>query len=172
MTPQMILGIDPGQSGAIALLADGVFAGFIDMPVCAREDFGKEVDVDQLQKRLRGLRMEHRGAYIFAVVERVAAWRPTDAKKQTGTASFALGRADGQLDATLKCAGIPILRVHPATWKAYMGLTGKGKDASLALARARHPGAREYLTRKKDDGRAEAALIATWARLTEQVAAA
>lgn len=167
MTLHLTLGVDPGQGGAIAVLADGEFDRFIDMPLCLRASGGKEVDVPALQAQLRGLKHEHRGAYILAVTELVAGHRG-----QGGSSSFAFGRADGQLDATIKCVGIPILQVHPATWKAFMQLRGKDKEASRRLAQARHPKAKPHLTLKKHEGRAEALLIATWALLTEQVGSA
>lgn len=164
MTLHLTLGVDPGQSGAIAVLADGDFDRFIDMPLSTRPSGGREVDVHALHAQLRGLKHEHRGAYVLAVTELVSGHRG-----QGGASSFAFGRADGQCDATIKCLGIPIIQVHPATWKAYLQLTKKDKEASRRLAQARHPKARPHLTLKKHDGRAEALLIATWALLTEQV---
>lgn len=165
MTQRLVLGLDPGLSGAIAVVADGVPVKFIDMPTRTRQSgHGTEVNVGKLQAELRGLRAEHRGAYCLAVVERVAGFRG-----QGGASQFAFGRADGQAVATIECLGIPILEVHPATWKTYFRLAGLEKDAARLLAINRYPAIATQLARKKDCGRADAVLIALWAELTEQL---
>jgi crossover junction endodeoxyribonuclease RuvC len=51
--------------------------------------------------------------------------------------------------------------VRPRAWKKDMGLTAD-KDESLSMARELWPDA--PLARKKDNGRAEALLIAEWLR--------
>lgn len=175
MTMQLVLGVDPGVSGAMFALADGEPVQFFDMPIRPRAvGSGNEVDVPKLQALLRGLFMAHRGAYVFAVLEKVGGHRG-----QGGSASFNFGQADGAVRATIQCQGIPILEVYPQTWKTYMQLTGKGPDgekldkgAALRLARSMFPAWADALARAKDNGRADALLIARWAVLTEQVGAA
>ena len=56
----------------------------------------------------------------------------------------------------------PWMLVRPRAWKKDMGLTAD-KDESLDMAREKWPEA--PLSRKKDNGRAEALLIAEWLRL-------
>lgn len=53
-------------------------------------------------------------------------------------------------------------RVTPGEWKRHHRLIGKDKDAARALALDRWPGRGDLFTRKKDHGRADAALIAAW----------
>jgi len=52
--------------------------------------------------------------------------------------------------------------VAPATWKRALGGIPAEKDAARARASQLMPSASGYWARKKDDGRAEAALIAFW----------
>ena len=57
---------------------------------------------------------------------------------------------------------LPLRLVTPPVWKRALGLSGKGKDASLALARELFPQVANQLKRVKDDGRAEALLLTVW----------
>jgi hypothetical protein len=54
----------------------------------------------------------------------------------------------------------PLVKITPFDWKRSNGLIGKDKDASRQLAMELWPRHAESFKRKRDDGRAEAALIA------------
>lgn len=69
-------------------------------------------------------------------------------------------RAAGSIEATVELMRYPFLLVRPQVWKKHHGLIGTEKSASLDLARKLFPSA--PLTRKKDTGRADALLMATW----------
>ena len=58
-------------------------------------------------------------------------------------------------------AVVPVTFVSPSAWKRAVDLTLASKDASRAEAIRRWPGNADIFARVKDDGRAEAALIAT-----------
>lgn len=92
-----------------------------------------------------------------AVLEKVGG-RP----RQKGGHTF--GFADGALETAFRAAGIPTQRVTPQRWKAHFGLIGKTKDDSRALATLHFPAASASFERVKDDGRAESALLALYAR--------
>lgn len=49
-------------------------------------------------------------------------------------------------------------------WKRRLGLIGQDKDVGRLLAIQRFPSAAHLLRRKKDHGRADALLIALWAK--------
>lgn len=167
MTQRLILGIDPGQTGAIAALADGMPAGFIDMPTRERKSGGLQVDGAVLAANLRGLRQQHPGAYTFAVLEQVGIM-----PGQGGMSNFRFGQADGVVRGVLGALAIPVIEVRPEAWKKYLQLTRQDKDAARLLALQRFPGLAAMLARKKDVGRADALLIALWSELTQQVGAA
>jgi hypothetical protein len=160
MTLRLTFGIDPGLSGALAALADGVPVGVLDMPSM---DVGKdrEVDARAIATWMRELRAAHAGAYISASLENVGAV-PVEGRKQGGKSMFNFGDSTGQVKATLKVLGIPYVEVYPQTWKRYFGLTGTEKDAARLLAISRFPAIEHELRRKKDVGRADAALMALW----------
>jgi crossover junction endodeoxyribonuclease RuvC len=193
MTLRLVLGIDPGQSGAIAALADGAFAGFIDMPLRARDaqgnrtgarkrkgrgvaGGGKQIDGYALTASIKALLGAHSGAYVLVVFEKVGAM-----PSQGSQSGFRFGQADGKVRGIIEAHGLPIIEVRPEHWKKDLGLTfpkdqeitqAEKKAAAMALARKTFPAAAELLARAKDDGRSESLLIAHWAELTEQVARA
>jgi crossover junction endodeoxyribonuclease RuvC len=58
---------------------------------------------------------------------------------------------------------VPVQYVTPAKWKKYFGLS-KNKGSSRGLAIQRFPQVSDKFSRVKDDGRAEAALIALYGK--------
>lgn len=150
-----ILGIDPGCYGALALLSSGVLADVRDMPVVMLRR-GKtdkpEVDGAALAAFVRSLRPD------IAVLERVGGL-----PGQSAPAAFNFGRAAGAVEYTLTALGVRVESVAPATWKKALRVN-PGKDGSRALAARMWPAQAALFARAKDDGRAEAALIAEWGR--------
>jgi hypothetical protein len=167
MTLRVTIGIDPGQTGALAVLADGVFERFIDMPTLPRPAGGLQINAATLAAALRGIFSAHPGAHVFAVLEQVGAM-----PKQGVTSTFRFGESFGVVIGVLGGLGIPHMQVRPDRWKRYLNLAGHEKDVARTVAIQRHPEASGHLQRKKDVGRADALLIATWAEITEQVARA
>ncbi len=74
--------------------------------------------------------------------------------------AFAFGRSRGVVEGVLAACGVPAKHLAPATWKAAVGLPKASKDASRSEAIRRWPAHAAFFARVKDDGRAEAALIA------------
>jgi Holliday junction resolvasome RuvABC endonuclease subunit len=172
MTLRLAFGVDPGTSGAIAVVADGEPIGFFDMPTEPRASGnGRMVDGRQLGALLRGAIIQHRGAHVVAVIERVQAM-PTKlhGREQGATSTFNFGQADGIARGVIRCLGIPVVSAEPSVWKRHNGLIKAEKSASVDLVLRRFPALAESLARVKDHGRAEALLIALWAHETEQFA--
>lgn len=161
---RLVFGIDPGQSGAVVMLGDGVYEGFIDMPTMSRAAGGNEVNAAALADSLRSQLDVFRGAYFVAVLEAVSAM-----PKQGVSSTFRFGESFGVVKGVLGTLRIPLVLVPAATWKRRLGLWGAEKDAARTLAVQRFPKAASHLERKKDVGRADALLIAHWAELTEAV---
>jgi crossover junction endodeoxyribonuclease RuvC len=158
MTSLWVLGVDPGQRGALVILRASdeppQVCGWLDMP---RD--GKHVDVDVLGTWLR----ERAGALDAVVVEQVGS-RP----EQGVVSMFTFGQGLGAVLGALGALGVPKpLRPAPNAWKASMGLHGgkDGKTQSRKLAMRLLPASAHLFERVKDDGRAEAALLAWWGAL-------
>lgn len=150
-------GIDPGLTGAIGFLdANGGFLAVADMPTLPTTTGRRAID----PAGLAGILREHRPGFVL--VERVGP-RPGEGS----SSAFSFGQTYGGILAVLAALGIPHDVVQPVAWKRRAGIpAGSDKRASIATAKRLMPGAAGYLTRVKDDGRAEALLLAmqAWER--------
>lgn len=160
----LTIGIDPGASGAIALLHDGVPVAVHDMPVLPRKTVGEIVDGAQLAAMLRGALHGAHGAAVLVVLEQVGAM-----PKQGVASTFKFGQSDGIARGVIAALGLPLVEVTPQRWKKRFGLGGTEKDVARATAIQRFPQLAAALTRKKDCGRADAALMGAWGYQVEQM---
>jgi crossover junction endodeoxyribonuclease RuvC len=149
VTLELIVGVDPGLSGAIALVdLDGQLIDAYDMPVV------DGLVSSALLATYEGWRTT---PYRFhAVIEDVHSM-----PRQGVASTFTFGRAVGAVEATFGVLGVPVTRVAPTKWKKAYGL-GKDKGESRRRAIELWPDNARLFARVKDDGRAEAALIALW----------
>ena len=158
MSPKLFAGIDPGISGAIGIIGeDGGFVSVFDMPTLPTTTGRRQVDFAGLAAILRDV-----GLLSFVLVERVGA-RPGEG----AAGAFAFGHTFGGIMATLATLALPHDLVQPAVWKRRAGIPpGANKGASIATAKRLLPDAAPHLARVKDDGRAEALLLAVqgWER--------
>ena len=157
----LVIGIDPGLGGALALLTlDGVLLDIDDMPVLADGAAGRRaINAPLLAARVRAW-----GAGQ-AFCELVG---PRPGEGAVG--AFGFGRSRGIIEGTLGALSIPVDMVAPAWWKRRIGIPpgADKKDVARSEAIRRWPAMADQFARKKDDGRAEAALIAI-AGLTREV---
>ena len=150
-----IIGIDPGAAGAVAILENGRLTQVFDMPVVEMTVGGKakrRVAPELLASELRLYNL----ADTVAVVEQVGAM-----PGQGVTSMFAFGQAYGLVLGVLAGLWIPTTTVTPASWKKALKLN-TGKDGARAKAAQLWPAQADQFKRVKDDGRAEAALLAYW----------
>jgi crossover junction endodeoxyribonuclease RuvC len=153
----LIVAVDPGFDGAIAFLRNGTELEVHDMPC---------LELTRNGKAKRALNYHEIGRLFDKSVDADALWiEGVGSMPGQGVSSvFSFGKATG---AIIGAAAANFWRIHevpPVTWKRAIGLkTGDGKDASRALATHLFPKQSALFARKKDDGRAEAALIAWYA---------
>jgi len=154
----ILAGIDPGKTGALAILYPDNSVEFFDVPRMVLK--GKDVPA------YLAWQDEWSNALAFAgvtkaVIEDVAA-RPG----QGVSSMFKFGRTLGFAHAiVLGIRPRPAVEfTTPAQWKAKLGLLNSSKGASREKAVSLFPTAARSLTRVKDDGRAEAALLAYYGR--------
>jgi len=74
---------------------------------------------------------------------------------------FNFGRSAGIIEGVVAALEMPNTYVTPAAWTKAVGRAA-GKDASRMRAMELFPSKAEMFKRAKDDGRADAALIAYW----------
>jgi hypothetical protein len=155
----IFLGIDIGVQGAIATLSDAFdLIEVVDMPVLSDGPSGRRSVSAPLLAEI--IFRSHASA---AFVEFVGA-RPGEG----AVGAFAFGRSRGVIEGVLGAAGIPATLIAPASWKRAVGLSLASKDASRSEAIRRWPSHAALFARVKDDGRAEAALIAVAGKLRER----
>jgi crossover junction endodeoxyribonuclease RuvC len=146
-----VLGIDTGTKGALALLAShGGLIDIADMPVLADGPKGRpSVNAPVLAALIQ------RWSADRAFVEFVGA-RPGEG----AVGAFAFGRSRGVVERVLGVCGVPAKHISAASWKRAVGLTLAPKHAARSEAIRRWPHRADLFSRAKEDGRADAALIA------------
>lgn len=156
-----ILAIDPGLTGALALYAGGDTLLIHDMPTRVIKKKTR-LDLDALNDCFTQLATDWHVDQV--VIERVGAM-----PRQGLTSAFQFGFTAGAIHALVAAHfGTNLCTaVTPQTWKFNVGLNANPqadrkarKDASRARAVELFPAHADQFKRAKDDGRAEAALIA------------
>jgi crossover junction endodeoxyribonuclease RuvC len=143
----MIVGIDPGLSGALFFLdpRDPATGESVDLPVHLLTRGGKSKREVYIAG-LIGILALHR--LTLAYVDQVGAM-----PGQGISSVFAFGKVLLIILGVLAARSVPLILVAPARWKRALGVV-KAKDAARARV--------SQLPLKKHDGRAEAALIALY----------
>lgn len=144
------LGIDPGFSGAWGLIDhNGKYLGCNDLPHDGTKIL-TQAAIDAILPLL--MPIDH----VDVIVESVHAM-----PGQGVSSTFKFGVAFGGALALAERIEGQCKLISARTWKKAMGLSSD-KDDSLEMARGLWPQA--PLSRKKDNGRAEALLLAEWGR--------
>ena len=152
----IVAGIDPGKSGALAITyPDGSVQAF-DVPRVKLK--GKDVPAWQEWQR------SWSGAFDFAGVDLVVIEDVAARPGQGVTSMFTFGRTLGFAHALAVASGASVQMVTPSVWKGKLGLLNSSKEASREKATALYPKSVGLLDRVKDDGRAEAILLAHYGR--------
>ncbi len=149
---RVILGIDPGAHGAIAVMDEaGDLIEVHDMPVI-KIKVGKTMRDRVSAHGVRDILslMEIK----MAVLERVGGMTG-----QSASAAFTFGYGCGEVAGLLIGLGVPITFITPQRWKKGFGLSAD-KGSARQRAMQLWPKKSASFARLKDDGRAEAALIA------------
>jgi crossover junction endodeoxyribonuclease RuvC len=149
-----ILGIDPGIHGGLAIVsvaANGAAPQLIDAIDIPAVGGGAKERVNVLA--IRTWIEQHKPQHAF--LERAQAM-----PKQGASSGFKYGRAVGAIEAVIACCAIPLTIVEPSAWKRHFRLPGKDKEAARQRALQLFPAAHALFARRKDHGRAEAALLA------------
>lgn len=156
------IGIDPGVTGAIAIIGpQGTLFALDDMPLITERNNKKHINVAELAAILR-----RAGSHATVKIERVNAMPAIgqgkgQARRTMGaTSAFNFGRNFGTLIGIIGTLGIPLEQVTPASWKKAAGITGTPKDYARTRALELYPDAELHL--KKHVGRADAILIARY----------
>ena len=154
----LIIGIDPGISGAICFFENGRILKVIEMPTMT--------DGKKNKKQVNGAQIYHEilnGITNFdkkdikIVIEQVSAM-----PGQGVTSMFNFGQSFGILKGICSAMQLSMYFVRPAKWKKYFNLINSEKDASRTRAIEIFPYFSSQLSKKKDSNKADAILIASF----------
>ena len=154
----LIIGIDPGISGAICFFKNGEVKEILDIPNMAegkknkRQINGPQI-YNEISKRIINIPKNE----VVVVIEQVSAM-----PGQGVTSMFNFGQSFGVLKGICSAMQLSMHFVRPAKWKKYFGLIKTEKDASRTKVIEIFPYISSELSRKKDSNKADAVLIASF----------
>lgn len=152
----LFVGIDPGLDGAITLVRGVDLLEVHDMPTVTRK-------VGKKQRREVSPHMLHDIAVTFGPVAGCIIEGVTSSPQMGVTSAFGFGRSLGIVEAVAACCLWRTTLVAPSVWKKAVGIS-KDKGEARREACMLWPERSDLFARVKDDGRAEAALLAEWGR--------
>lgn len=145
------VGIDPGKTGAIAIIRPAIVE-IHDVPIIAGD-----YNFYAMYKLLGLITRMH--DYTYLSLERQQAM-----PGQGVSSTFQTGRGYGAWEALCWATTPSFQIVSPRVWKKKLGLTSD-KEESRELAIKLYPSMKDRLSRKKDHNRAEALLLAHYTKL-------
>lgn len=172
----LVIGIDPGLTGACSVIDHNGLRAVFDLPVMKIPGVGPKALV---QNKIDGR------AFCALLLKYAPAGeaKPTFAIEAVGTQGVGISiqtaasllRSLGALETVAECLRFPIVYINSQKWKRYYGLIDHNKDPSLTAsqqsaltkkrsmecARRLYPGCSE-IARAKDHNRAESILIGHW----------
>lgn len=150
------IGIDPGQTGGLAVIFDEENrAEVFDAPTF-KVDKKTKLDVNSMSALLK----RFIGVDTLVTMESVHSM-----PKQGVASSFNFGEGFGMWKGIISAYSLPLELPSPQRWKkAMLADQGKDKDASRFKAMQLFPELTERLKLKKHDGRAESLLLAEYGR--------
>ena len=160
-----IIGIDPGLSGAIAILENNKVLNIFEIPVMSEGKKNKrQLNSAQLVKLLKDNITKNED--VSVVVEQVNAM-----PGQGVTSMFNFGQTFGAIKGICAALELPIFFVRPSKWKKHFELINSSKDSSRTKAIEMYPKLSMQLSKKKDVNKSDAILIARFfseTRLSEE----
>tara|TARA_Y100000782_G_scaffold51389_1_gene57108 strand:- start:2683 stop:3168 length:486 start_codon:yes stop_codon:yes gene_type:complete len=150
----IIIGIDPGVSGAICILTDGKITEIYEMPTM--------IDGKKNKKQVNGAEVTNiinkelvNKKDINVVIEHVSAM-----PGQGVTSMFNFGQSFGVLKGICAALKLPVHFIRPVKWKKHFNLINTEKDASRTKVIEVFPYISSKISKKKDANKADAILIA------------
>ena len=151
-----IIGIDPGLSGAIAILENKNVLKLFDMPVMAEgKKNKKQLNSAQLVNIIK--KNINKSDDIAVVVEQVNAM-----PGQGVTSMFNFGQTFGAIKGVCAALNLPIFFIRPSKWKKHFELINSSKDSSRTKVIEMYPSLSNQLSKKKDVNKSDAILIARY----------
>jgi len=169
---KVIVGIDPGQKGAIAVIDNGNLQVY-DLKVCIKPTGS----FNSLDPSLFYVFVKKHVPHVLNDV--VVFCEESQTHKIAGTTSIKTARAifdaRGVMRTVLQLQGFEVRYIQPQTWKRELGLLKQDKFASVEKAKQLFPESKDIFEKQHGtrniplDGRAEASLIAHYGFLVDSI---
>ena len=163
----IVLGIDPGLTGALALISHNGLLAVHDIPTMIKGNgegaVKNQIDPGALADLLRAWIEGKDKNEIMVMIESQGPVRLPGNKILGGASAFSLAYTAGVIEGVVTTLRLPRELVTPSVWKKALGLTAKGPDKkALARAMAQRYYPEADIHRVRDHNRAEAILIARY----------
>lgn len=158
----LIISVDPGLTGALAMIDHRGLQAVADMPIMAKSSgtVKNQVNAAALTTLLQEWCNGHDKNEIMVLMEaQHAMGKQKNGRSQGASSNFSLGHTAGIIEGVVVAKGLPHEIVTPQSWKKHYGLDSD-KEKARTLAQRLYPEA--SLARMKDHNRAEAILIAAY----------
>jgi crossover junction endodeoxyribonuclease RuvC len=153
-----VVGIDPGLSGAISIVTR-LYPFFevdvIDMPTIKGKTRGRDLHTTELLD----ICLHHYDLDLI-VIEKPVLARPGEGRGSIGKFGYTTGLTEGIYRGVHH--DTKLVLVSPQKWKGHFNLLGQDKNSSREWVMDFFKDEKDLFKRKKDDGRAEATLIALY----------
>jgi len=151
---QLVIGVDIGMGGAIALFDQrmGKIITIDDMPTIKGEKGRRKLDGLGVFSILNNHKRQ--GARMIVIEDLHVMF------KNGAFASFSVGHGKGFFEGVSIGLDLEVIMISPQRWKKHYGLIKVAKEGAIQVAKDLHIGADRFLTRKMDHDRADAALLA------------
>ena len=172
----MIIGIDPGMHGAIAVRYKNGHVTIYDIPTCKDADGKSDIDLNRLRLTLKTIHDGLPAGEPVTVVCEKSMGMSFHADQFRGErhddskTAWKIGYNFGIIKAFFSLYLLPFtVTPRPSDWKRHMGLSDgnltydEKKNKARMRAIELFPEHQESLKRKKDADRAEALLLTVWA---------
>ena len=158
----IIIGIDPGVSGAICILNNGKITEVYEMPTMIDgKKNKKQVNGAEITNIFQKELISNKDAKV--VIEHVSAM-----PGQGVTSMFNFGQSFGVLKGICAALKLPVYFVRPVKWKKHFNLIRTNKDASRTKVIEIFPYISSKIPKKKDANKADAILIAAYFNQAEK----
>ena len=152
----LIIGIDPGITGAICFFEDGKIIEVLEMPNMPEGKKNKrQVNGAQIYHEIFKRIINIPKNEVVVVIEQVSAM-----PGQGVTSMFNFGQSFGVLKGICAALKLPVHFIRPVKWKKHFNLINTEKDASRTKVIEVFPYISSKISKKKDANKADAILIA------------
>lgn len=150
---KLYAGVDPGMSGAIAIIdEDGNYVNHLHMPT-VKINTANEVNVPAVADFLSGYHISH------CFLEKVQGMNK-EGQRQSASTAFKFGDSYGCVKGVICGQMIPLTYMTPQQWKKHAKLIGKDKDASRGRCVQLYPHIKDLALKQKGQALGDALLIA------------